>query len=54
MENMATDDLYLLRDRSELAVGHRLDDSHLTTHYDLITACAHEVHNMWCKEMMNI
>ena len=41
MEDVAADDLYLLRDRFELAVGHRLDDSRLATHHALIIACAH-------------
>ena len=47
VENMAADDLNLLRDRSDLAVWHRFDDSRLATHYALIIACAHEVCNIY-------
>ena len=43
IEDLVAADLYLIRDKFELAVGHRLDDSRLTTHYALIIACAIEV-----------
>ncbi|KAL5499864.1 hypothetical protein EMCRGX_G011329 [Ephydatia muelleri] len=42
IEDLVAADLYLIRDKFELAVGHRLDDSRLTTHYALIVACAIE------------
>ena len=42
-KDLVAADLYLIRDKFELAVGHRLDDLRLTTHYALIIACAIEV-----------